>query len=197
MNIALWIVQILLAVAFGLIRSPGVYLQIMPKRLQLERHLSREELERRYRQAREPVERSHYQIIWLLAQGKLTREVAEVTGYSPVWIGEIARRYNRSGPQGLGDRRRTNPGGSQRALLDARQREELGEALSSPPPGGGMWTSRKVAEWIGERTGRQVGPQRGWEYLRLLGHTPQVPRPVHAKADPVAQAEFRKNSLGG
>lgn len=39
----------------------------MPRRITIEPHLSLEELERRYRQAKEPVRRTHYQIIWLLA----------------------------------------------------------------------------------------------------------------------------------
>ena len=55
----------------------------MPKRLSLEEHLGNEELERRYREARDPVLRSHYQIVWLLSRGRTTREVVEATGYSP------------------------------------------------------------------------------------------------------------------
>jgi transposase len=143
------------------------------------------------------VKRSHYQIVWLLSQGKLTREVTEATGYKAEWIRRIAGRYNQLGEEGLGDRRRRNPGAKGRALLGPRLREELGEALSSPPADGGMWNSRKVAEWIAERVGREVGVQRGWEYLRLLGYTPQVPRPTHARADTAEQEEFRGNSRGG
>ena len=58
----------------------------MPKRSTLEPHLSPDELQSRYRQASDPVERSHYQIIWLLASGKSPREVSAVTGYSRQWI---------------------------------------------------------------------------------------------------------------
>lgn len=169
----------------------------MPKRIQLERHLAVEELERRYRAARDGVERSHYQIIWLLSAGRSTGEVMEVTGYSRRWIQELARRYNQAGTQALGDSRHHNPGAAHRALLSPQLRQELGEALQSLPPDGGMWSSRKVAEWIGARTGRHVGVQRGWEYLRLLGLTPQVPRPAHVKADRETQEEWRKNSLSG
>ena len=61
----------------------------MPKRITLEPHLSPDELQSRYRQASDPVERSHYQIIWLLASGKSPREVAAVTGYSRHWIYEL------------------------------------------------------------------------------------------------------------
>ena len=42
----------------------------MPSSLKLESHLSVEELKQRYRNSFDPVERSHYQIIWLLASGK-------------------------------------------------------------------------------------------------------------------------------
>jgi transposase len=56
------------------------------------------------------VERSHYQIIWLLAQGKPTEEVATVTGYSRTWIYELVRGYNQVGATMLGDLRHQNPG---------------------------------------------------------------------------------------
>lgn len=169
----------------------------MPKRLSLEEHLTVGELERRYRGARDPVERSHYQIVWLLSRGKPTEEIVGATGYSPNWVREITRRYNRGGPEGLGDRRHRNPGGAERALLKAGQREELREVLEEPPEDGGLWSGRKVAEWIERKTGRQgVRAQRGWEYLRRLGHTPQVPRPANVAADPEEQEAFKKSSPG-
>ncbi len=168
----------------------------MPKRLRLEKHLSTEELEGRYRKARDPVLRSHYQIVWLLSLGKLTREVTEATGYSPEWIREISRRYNERGAQGLGDRRHGNPGAS--PLLSPSEQHELSEALEGPPEDGGLWNSRKVAEWIEKRTGRRgLRAQRGWEYLRRLGHTPQVPRPSNAGTDPKEQDAFKKSSPSG
>ena len=48
---------------------PGIYWHIMPKRRHLEPHLGMDELEWRYRRARDPVERSHLQIVWLLSVG--------------------------------------------------------------------------------------------------------------------------------
>ena len=167
----------------------------MPKTLPLKPHVSTADLERRYRQARDPVERSHYQIVWLLSHGKLTREVAATTGYSPTWIREIARRYNQEGPAGLGDRRHRNPGAP--ALLTVEQQAELGRVLQAPPADGGLWTSRKVAHWIAASTGQPVSVQRGWEYLRRLDYTRQVPRPTHAKADRAEQEAFRKNCPSG
>jgi transposase len=171
----------------------------MPKRLKLQPHVAAEELERRYRKAKDPVERTHYQIVWLLSEGRSTKEVCEVTGYSPGWVRQIAHRYNEQGVKGLGDRRHGNPGAVGRALLTFAQQQELMEALEAPPEDGGMWSSRKVAEWIGQKTGRKqpVKAQRGWEYLRKLGNTPQVPRPSQAGADPEEQAAFKKVSQSG
>jgi transposase len=168
----------------------------MPKTLKLEPHLSKEELEDRYREARDPVKRSHYQIVWLISEGKTTRQVIEATGYSRGWIQQLARRYNVDGPEALGDRRHQNPGAKERALLTAEQREELAEALKEPPPDGGMWNSRKVGEWIEAKTTKKVvsKKQRGWEYLKRLGHSPKVPRPYHAKANKPEQEAFKKDS---
>jgi transposase len=165
----------------------------MPKRLHLHPHLTTDDLERRYRQATLVVERSHYQIIWLLSQGWLTREVMAATGYSANWVREVARRYNEAGEAGLGDGRQSNPGHP--ALLTPAQQEALREALAQPPPDGGCWSGPAVATWMSHQLGRPVAPQRGWDYLRRLGHTLQVPRPAHVKADPVAQAAFKQTSV--
>jgi len=158
-------------------------------------HLRTEELESRYRNAKDPVERGHYQIVWLIARGKTTTEVMEATGYARGWIQKLSQRYNLGGPEALGDRRHRNPGATDRALLTREQREELSEALEEPPADGGMWNSRKVAEWIEEKTGRRgVRAQRGWEYLKRLDRSLKVPRPRHRKADPQEQEAFKKVS---
>jgi len=166
----------------------------MPKKIKLRPHLSTQELENRYRGAKDPVERSHYQILWLISESKTTGEVMEVTGYSRNWIQQLSRRYNEAGPEALGDQRHHNPGAKDRALLSAREQRFLSKLLKKPPADGGMWNSRKVAEWIEGRTGRAVRMQRGWEYMRKLGNTPKVPRPAHAKADPAEQEAFKKVS---
>jgi transposase len=160
------------------------------KRLKLIDHLTDDHLEQRYRDARDGVARSHWQIIWLLRQGRLTAEVADLTGYSLTWIYALVRRYNRDGPDALGDHRHSNPGKA--ALLSPSLRAELDQALAGEAPDGGVWTGPKVARWISDKLGRVVSAVRGWELLQQLGYRSYVPRPRHAKADPEAQETFKK-----
>ena len=161
-------------------------------------HASTQELEHRYRKAKDPVERSHHQIVWLLSEGKTTGEVCEVTGYSPGWVRQIARRYNEWGVEGLGDRRHSNPGAKERALLDEAGEAELVEALGGPPPGGGMWSGPKVARWIAQRNAlEKVHVKRGFEYLRKLRYSPQLPRPQNASSDSSEQEAIKKLTPSG
>jgi hypothetical protein len=76
----------------------------MPKRLELSPHATTDEVERRYRKAKDTVERSHLQKVWLLSEGRTThtQEVCQVTGYRPGWVRKIARRYNEEGLEGPG-----------------------------------------------------------------------------------------------
>jgi transposase len=159
----------------------------MPKRLEIAGHLPGAELERRYRRATDPVARSQWQMLWLLAGGQSTAAVAKHTGYSQRWIREIAHRYAQAGPAGMGDRRHGNPGAKR--LLTAEQEAELDGLLEGPAPDGGLWTGRKVAAWMGDRLGHPVHPPRGWELLRRF--TPGRPRPRHAQADAAAQEAFK------
>jgi hypothetical protein len=164
----------------------------MPKRISIEPHLSLDELYRRYRQATTTVERSHYQIVWLLASGSSTGEVAEVTGYNRQWIYELVWGYNRIGPESLGDGRHSNRGAE--PLLDEFQQALLWQALSSPPADGGLWNGPKVAMWMSDLLERKVSPQRGWEYLRQMRFRLWVPRPEHEGADLAEQEAWKKNS---
>lgn len=154
------------------------------------------QLEGLYRKASDPVLRTHLLMVWRMSLGDSIREVAGMVGYSEKWVREIARRYESEGVKGLGDRRHGNPGARQRALLDEEGQAELREALlEGSPPGGGMWSGPKVARWIEERRRlEKVHAQRGWEYLRKVGHTPQVPRPSNSRADASEREAFKKVS---
>jgi hypothetical protein len=84
----------------------------------------------------------------------------------------------------------------ERAFLDEEGQAELREALCEPPPGGRMWSGPKVARWIAQRNGlEKVHAQRGFEYLRKVRMSPQVPRPSNAQgADSEEREAFKKVS---
>jgi transposase len=103
---------------------------------------------------------------------------------------EIVRRYNAGGASGLGDQRARNTGA--RPLLSQEDEAALRDALVEPPTDGGLWTGPKVAAWMARRLGRKVWPQRGWDYLKRLEHSLQVPRPKHAKAASAEEQEAVK-----
>jgi transposase len=162
----------------------------MARSIHLEPHLSLDDLARCYRSAKDPVERSRWHFLWLLASGLTAKVIAGITGYSAYWIGRIARRYNEHGPDGVKDQRhQARPG---RPLLTAAQQDALRAARGGPAPQHDQWTGRTVAEWIAHRLQRRVGQQLGWTYLRRLGARLCVPRPRHVQADPQLQANFKQ-----
>ena len=157
-------------------------------------HLSVEELEARYRAARDVTEARHTQAIWLLAQGRTFLEVAEVLAFAPRWVEELAARYNAHGPTALGDQRRRN--GRTATLLTEAVLAALAKRLKEPPEDGGLWSGPKVAARMARHLGlAKAHPQRGWEALRRIGWSIQAPRPRHARAaTPEERAAFRGGS---
>jgi transposase len=162
----------------------------MARRIRLQAHLTTEELASRYRGASDPVERSRWHFLWLLSRGFTATTIAAMTGYSAYWIGQIARRYNEHGAEGVQDRRHHTRTGI--PLLSEQQQTALRAAVSGPVPGGDHWCGRTVAAWISERLGRQVPRQVGWRWLRRIGAHWRKPRPRHISADPAAQRDFKE-----
>ncbi len=61
----------------------------MAKRVEVKTELTTEELHERYRKATNPVERTHWHIVWLMKEGHTATEVAERIGYSTRWVRTI------------------------------------------------------------------------------------------------------------
>jgi transposase len=159
-------------------------------------HLSHDEIGRRYRACRSGVEKTHWQALWLLTRPHDPPGPAAVAaglGLSAGWVRALIRRWNADGPDGLADRRGRNGG---RPKLTAEQRVDLWAALQAAPPDGGLWTGPKVAAYAGARWGVAVCKQTGWEWLRGLGFSPQVPRPAHPEAATPAERRAWKRRPG-
>jgi transposase len=157
-------------------------------------HLSVEELEARYRAARDATEARHLQAIWLLAQGRTVLDVASVLAFAPRWVEQLAARYNAHGPAALGDQRQRN--GRAASVLTDAVLAALSERLREPPEDGGQWSGPKVARWMAARLGlAKVHAQRDWEALKRVRWSIQVPRPRHPRsATPAQRAELKRGS---
>ncbi len=157
-------------------------------------HLSVSDLERHYRAAKEATAARHYQAIWLLAKGHTVPEVSRMTSFGRRWLEQLLSRYNARGPTALGDQRRLN--GRAPSILKPELLERLKLRLETVPPDGGLWSGPKVAVWMAGELGlEKVAPQRGWEALRAIGWTLQVPRPRHPETATAEEREaFKKSS---
>jgi transposase len=118
----------------------------MATRLCLADHLSDEDLFACYRAAERPIERTHYQVLWMVCSGFRTEDISVAVGYSPVWIRKLVGRYNEGGARAMGDQRRHNAGGE--ALLSAEDEQDLRNALAQGTEQGDAWSGAQVARWI-------------------------------------------------
>ena len=160
-------------------------------------HLSPEEIARRYRACRTGVEKTHWQVLWLLTRSQPApspAEVAPLVGLTAGWVRALVRRWNEKGPDALADRRKVT--NRRKDKLSAEQKAELYAALQGPPPDGGLWTGPKVAGYVRDRWGVAVGKPTGWRWLRGLGFSPQVPRPSNPKAAGAAERQAWKRGHG-
>lgn len=155
-------------------------------------HLSLQEVEEKYKSAKNKIESTHWLVIYHSKLGKAAKEISEIVLYSPGWVKEIIRRYNMDGYNIPGDGRKSN--GGHNALLSESEQEKLVKALEERPPDGGLWSGPKVAKYIRKTFGKETMHRgTGWTYLNKLGFSLKVLRPSHAKANKEEQEAFKKN----
>jgi transposase len=157
-------------------------------------HLSVGELEARYKTAGDPIAKSHFHALWLVASGYEVAEVAELLSFSARWVSELVRRYNAGGPERLGDQRIHN--GSEPRILTPAALEALRERIKSAPDDGGLWSGPKVARWLADyHRLKSVHDQRGFDALIAIGYSLLKPRPRHPEAaSEEDRAALKKNS---
>src|SRR5918993_1654010 len=130
--------------------------------------------------------------------------VRAALAFAPRWVEGPAARYNASGPDALGDRRRRN--GRIASLLTPALLAALAKRVRRPPDDDGPWTAPKAAAWMARRLGlAKVHPQRGWEALKRealkrealkrIEWSIQAPRPRNPRAaTPEERAVFNRGS---
>ena len=170
----------------------------MVKKVHLHPYLTNSQLKSRYLDSSDRVESRRWHLLWLVSQQWTIQQASQAVGLNYDYAKDIVKAYNQQGERAITNRRRQRTALPSHALLNREQLEELRSSLKQAPEDKGIWTGPKVADWIAKKIGREkVWPQRGWDYLKKCNYSPQRPRPHHAKADQVAQQEFKKNCEKG
>ncbi len=84
--------------------------------------------------------------VLLMVEGLAGTEVAQRTGYTPVQISRIRRRFAEEGVAGLSDKPRS---GRPPQLTEAKSARIVALTLRTPPSGLSHWSTRELAERVG------------------------------------------------
>jgi transposase len=160
----------------------------------LEPYLSATELKHSYREVTNAIEARHWQLLWFIALSKTIKEAAAVLGINYDYARSIVKSYNQHGDPAIHLKKQPPKQRPTHALLNTLQLEALRLSLAGESRDRGLWTGPKVALWMAQKIGRErVGKQRGWEYLKKCGYSPQRPRPQHKNRDKIEQENLKKN----
>jgi hypothetical protein len=94
-------------------------------------HLTLNELWRRAKKAKDPIEKDRFLAVYHAKRGLTAKEIARIIPNTPRWVQETVRRYNLEGPEALKDKRHQNPG--QKPKLTPEERMRVLEALHPLP----------------------------------------------------------------
>ena len=143
-------------------------------------------LYRRYRRERRADVRPRLHGLWLVRTGRTTREAAAVLGVDERTVQRWLAWY-RAGGLALVEGRRAGCQGAPSYLTPDQQAELAAEVAT-----GRFRTAAEIRRWVAERWGVSYTEGGMYALLGRLRCAPKVPRPVHAKADHLAQARWKK-----
>lgn len=135
--------------------------------------------------------------VLLVCGGRSSYEVAGILGRDPRTIQNWVNRFEKIGFEGLREGERLG----RPTRLDANQFEQLGRDLRKDPRKLGysqnMWDGKLLSHHLSKAYGIELGVRQCQRLFKKLGFRRRKPRPVIAKADEQAQAEFKKTKKVG
>ena len=109
--------------------------------------VDRRELERLHRSSSTPAGVSRRaRVVLLIAQQVAGAEIARMTGYTPVQVSRIRRRFAEEGMAGLVDKPRS---GRPATVSQEKSARIVALTLKPPPAGMTQWSTREMAERVG------------------------------------------------
>jgi transposase len=145
-------------------------------------------LQARYRHERRVDVRPRLHGLWLVRQGQTTRAVAQVLGVHERTVQRWLSWYRAGGLAAVEARHAGGQGAP--AFLTPEQRAELADEVAT----GRFRTAAEIRQWVQERWGVDYTEGGMFALLKRLHCAPKVPRPVHEKADHLAQARWKKGA---
>lgn len=143
----------------------------------------RDELERLQRSATAPAGLSRRaRAVLLMADAVNGVEVARLTGYTPIQISRIRRRFAEEGLAGLMDRPRS---GRPPQVSEAKRARIVALTLKTPPKGVSHWSTRELAERVGVS---HATVHRIWQAHALQPHRVET---FKFTTDPQAEDKIR------
>jgi transposase len=142
----------------------------------------------RYRRERRADVRPRLHGLWLVRTGKTTREVAAVLGVDERTVQRWLAWYRAGGLAPLVGRHAQGQGAP--SFLTSEQRAELSDEVAT----GRFRTAAEIRRWVEERWGVSYTEGGMYALLHRLRCAPKVPRPIHEKADHLAQARWKKGA---
>jgi transposase len=140
----------------------------------------------RYRRERRADVRPRMHGLWLVRTGRTTREVADVLGVDERTVQRWLAWYRAGGLAPLEARHAQGRGAP--SFLTPEQKIEVAEEVAT----GRFRTAAEIRAWVQERWGVAYTEGGMYALLKRLQCSPKVPRPIHGKADQLAQARWKK-----
>ena len=131
--------------------------------------------------------------VLLVAEGMSCREVAKALGDSPGTVVNWVQRFEKRGFGGLSDGERTG----RPTRLSPKDMEKVEVALRQSPADYGLpaqfWDGPLLSAFVQKQFGVTLKVRQCQRLFRQLGFRLRKPRPEIAQADPLLQAEVKKN----
>ena len=128
-----------------------------------------------------------------LLYGLSLQQTAQVIGVSLGWTCQLRRRFITGRFAGAGGA--ATPGGRKRQNLTTEQEREFLAPFIEQAQTGGVLVVGQIKAALDKRLGRTVGLSSTYNLLHRHNWRKLVPDKRHPQSDPLAQEEWKKNSL--
>lgn len=155
-------------------------------------HLCEDEVKTRLQLDPRPLCRQRWLIIYnALVDPREASEIAKHTGTTVAMVHRVIASYNREGVTAV---ETVGKGGRRRQSMSLQEEKALLAPFFSRAERGEIATAGEIQRAFEEQVSHQVHKSTISRLLKRHGWRKPVPRPVHPKANPEVQEQFKKTS---